>query len=93
MLTGQYDVSNVHVEVRRAFTTTAPVSAYRGAGRPEACYVVERLVSAAARELATDPMSFWRQNAIPSEVRQIDLSCETASENNLSSLNFVEFYP
>jgi len=68
MLTGQYDVQTAHVAVTGAFTNTAPLSAYRGAGRPEACYAVERLASAAAREMDIDPAEFRRRNAIqPSE--------------------------
>ena len=64
MLTGQYDVSSAHVAVTGAFTNTAPTSAYRGAGRPEACYAVERLANAAAREMDMDPAEFRRRNAI-----------------------------
>jgi carbon-monoxide dehydrogenase large subunit len=64
MLTGQYDVGTAHVSVTGAFTNTAPLSAYRGAGRPEACYAIERLADAAARELGMDPVEFRRRNAI-----------------------------
>jgi carbon-monoxide dehydrogenase large subunit len=64
MLTGQYDVSTAHVTVTGAFTNTAPLSAYRGAGRPEACYAVERLANAAARKMGMDPAEFRRRNAI-----------------------------
>ena len=64
MLTGQYDVETAHVAVTGAFTNTAPMSAYRGAGRPEACYAVERLADAAAREMGMDPAEFRRRNAI-----------------------------
>jgi carbon-monoxide dehydrogenase large subunit len=64
MLTGQYDVGTAHVAVTGAFTNTAPLSAYRGAGRPEACYAVERLANAAAREMDIDPAEFRRRNAI-----------------------------
>ena len=52
MLPGVYDIPAVHVpRARRPITNTVPVDAYRGAGRPEAAYVIERLVDAAAREL------------------------------------------
>ncbi|WP_114575875.1 xanthine dehydrogenase family protein molybdopterin-binding subunit [Saliphagus sp. LR7] len=67
MLCGQYDVPAGHVSVRGVFTNTAPISAYRGAGRPEAAYVIERLASACARELEIDPAEFRRRNFIPSE--------------------------
>jgi carbon-monoxide dehydrogenase large subunit len=64
MLTGQYAVETAHVAVTGAFTNTAPLSAYRGAGRPEACYAVERLANAAAREMGMDPVEFRRRNVI-----------------------------
>ena len=67
MLCGQYDVPAAHVTVRGAFTTSTPISAYRGAGRPEAAYTIERLASACARELGMDPAEFRRKNFIPSE--------------------------
>lgn len=62
MLCGQYDVPAAHVELTGVFTNTTPVSAYRGAGRPEAAYIVERLAHVAARECGQDPAAFRRQN-------------------------------
>lgn len=53
--------------VRLAFTTTAPTTAYRGAGRPEAVYMMERLVDAAARETGRDPVELRRLNMIKKE--------------------------
>src|SRR3546814_1042345 len=53
-LTGPYRTPAIHVEVRSVFTTSAPVDAYRGAGRPEATFLVERLLDEAARELGLD---------------------------------------
>ena len=64
LLAGQYKTPAIYVEVRALFTNTAPVDAYRGAGRPEATYVVERLVETAARELAMDPAEIRRKNFI-----------------------------
>lgn len=64
MITGQYDVATAHVAVTGAFTNTAPLSSYRGAGRPEACYAVERLANAAARKIDMDPTEFRRRNVI-----------------------------
>src|SRR5262249_42963837 len=55
MLPGLYDIAECHVRVRGAFTNTVPVDAYRGAGRPEAAYVIERLIEHAARELDVAP--------------------------------------
>lgn len=64
LLAGQYRTPAIHVEVQSVFTNTAPVDAYRGAGRPEATYVVERLVETAARELGIDPTELRRRNFI-----------------------------
>ncbi len=64
LLAGTYATPAIHVEVKGVFTNTAPVDAYRGAGRPEACYVVERLVDRAAREMKIDPVELRRRNFI-----------------------------
>src|SRR5262249_33056906 len=55
------------ITVTGALTTTAPVSAYRGAGRPEACFVIERLMDTAARELGLDPAEIRRRNFIAAD--------------------------
>ena len=67
MANGQYDVPAAYVRTTGTFTNTAPLSAYRGAGRPEATYFIERLVSTAAAELDMDPAEFRRRNFIASE--------------------------
>jgi len=64
LLAGQYTTPIIHCEVTAAFTNTSPVDAYRGAGRPEATYVVERLVETAARDLKIDPAEIRRKNFI-----------------------------
>ena len=64
LLAGQYRTPNIYVEVDGVYTNTSPVDAYRGAGRPEATYVVERIVETAARELKVDPAQLRRQNMI-----------------------------
>jgi aerobic carbon-monoxide dehydrogenase large subunit len=64
LLAGQYTTPVIYCEVTAVFTNTAPVDAYRGAGRPEATYVVERLVETAARELKLDPAEIRRRNFI-----------------------------
>jgi len=64
LLSGQYDIPAIYAEVDGVYTNTAPVDAYRGAGRPEATYVVERLVEVAARELGMDPAKFRKKNYI-----------------------------
>src|SRR5580692_5224945 len=64
MLPGLYDIMSFHCRVRTVFTNTVPVDAYRGAGRPEAAYVVERLVDAAARKLGLSVDAIRRKNFI-----------------------------
>ena len=64
MLSGVYDIPAIHVEVACVLTHTAPVDAYRGAGRPEAIYVVERLLDIGARLLAIDAAEIRRRNAV-----------------------------
>ena len=66
LLAGQYTTPQIHCEVTAVFTNTAPVDAYRGAGRPEATYVVERLVETAAREMKLHPAEIRRRNFIKS---------------------------
>ncbi len=64
LLSGQYAIPAIHVEVDAVYTNTAPVDAYRGAGRPEATYVVERVVEEAARQLKIDPAEIRRRNFV-----------------------------
>jgi carbon-monoxide dehydrogenase large subunit len=64
LLAGAYRTPAIHVEVTAVFTNTTPVDAYRGAGRPEAVYLVERMVDLAAQELAMDPLELRRKNFI-----------------------------
>jgi aerobic carbon-monoxide dehydrogenase large subunit len=66
LLSGQYAIPNIYCEVDAVYTNTAPVDAYRGAGRPEATFVVERVVEIAARETGQDPAEFRRKNFINS---------------------------
>ena len=64
LLSGQYDIPAIYCEVDAVYTNTVPVDAYRGAGRPEATFVVERLVEVGARELGLDPTELRRRNFI-----------------------------
>jgi aerobic carbon-monoxide dehydrogenase large subunit len=64
MATGAYDIPAAHVRLRAAYTNTVPVDAYRGAGRPEASYLIERLIDTAARDLDTAPDALRRKNLI-----------------------------
>ena len=62
--TGVYDLPLVHFDIKAVMTNTAPVGAYRGAGRPEAVFIVERLMDAAARQLGMDPRAIRKVNFI-----------------------------
>ncbi|RUW81078.1 xanthine dehydrogenase family protein molybdopterin-binding subunit, partial [Mesorhizobium sp. M1E.F.Ca.ET.063.01.1.1] len=66
LLSGQYDIPAIHANVRTVYTNTAPVDAYRGAGRPEATYLLERTMETAARELGVTPAELRRKNFITS---------------------------
>src|SRR6202022_2422216 len=65
LLSGQYNIPAIYAEVVTVYTNTAPVDAYRGAGRPEASFLLERLMETAARQLKVDP----------AELRGIGFSC------------------
>ena len=64
LLSGQYNIPAIHCQVITRYTNTTPVDAYRGAGRPEAGYVIERLVDVAAREVGLDPAAMRRINFV-----------------------------
>jgi carbon-monoxide dehydrogenase large subunit len=85
LLSGQYNIPNIYVEVDAVYTNTAPVDAVRGAGRPEATFVVERLVERAARETGRDPVAFRRANFITSFPHQTPvLLCYDAGDYGAS---------
>src|SRR5215468_2008422 len=65
MQTGVYAIPAAYNEVTGVFTNTVPVDAYRGAGRPEAAYIVERLIDAAGRATGLGPVEIRRRNMIP----------------------------
>jgi carbon-monoxide dehydrogenase large subunit len=65
LIVGTYAIPRAYVEVRGVFTNTVPVDAYRGAGRPEAAYVIERAVEQAAFEMKMDPAEIRRRNFVP----------------------------
>ena len=67
LLSGAYEIPAIHCEVTGVFTNTTPVDAYRGAGRPEATYLVERLVDLGARALKMDPTDIRRRNFISAD--------------------------
>ncbi len=64
LLSGTYNIPNIYCEVLAVYTNTVPVDAYRGAGRPEASYVIERMMETAAREMGKDPAELRRQNFV-----------------------------
>ena len=65
MLVGPYTIDNIQCKVTGVFTNTTPVDAYRGAGRPEATYLVERMMDRYAAEIGMDPAEVRRKNLIP----------------------------
>jgi carbon-monoxide dehydrogenase large subunit len=67
LLAGTYTTPVIYCEVKAIFTNTVPVDAYRGAGRPEATYIVERLVDTAAREMKLDQAEIRRRNFVPKD--------------------------
>lgn len=67
MAIGVYKIPNVDLEATSVYTNTTPVAAYRGAGRPEAAYYIERLMDCIAAELGLDPVAVRRTNFIPPE--------------------------
>jgi carbon-monoxide dehydrogenase large subunit len=64
LMAGNYKTPLIYVNVKAMFTNTVPVDAYRGAGRPEATYQIERVIDMAARELGVDPVALRRQNYV-----------------------------
>ncbi|KAA0077589.1 xanthine dehydrogenase family protein molybdopterin-binding subunit [Tardiphaga sp. P9-11] len=64
LLSGQYNIPTIYAEVMGVYTNTTPVDAYRGAGRPEASYLVERLMETSARQLKVDPAELRRINFV-----------------------------
>jgi len=64
LLSGQYNIENIYCNVKAVYTNTVPVDAYRGAGRPEACFVMERLMETAARDMGIAPAELRRKNFI-----------------------------
>ena len=91
LLSGQYNIPNIYAEVDAVYTNTSPVDAYRGAGRPEATYVVERLMETAARELGMDPAEFRAKNFINSFPHQTPvIMCYDAGDYSASQKKAME---
>jgi aerobic carbon-monoxide dehydrogenase large subunit len=82
---GVYDIPACHVRIRGVYTNTVPVDAYRGAGRPEAAYVIERLVDRAAQEIGIAPDALRRRNFIKPSA----MPYKTATGKSYDSGNFA----
>ncbi|MGM4982584.1 xanthine dehydrogenase family protein molybdopterin-binding subunit [Rhizobium sp. SG741] len=87
LLSGQYAIPAIHANVRAVYTNTVPVDAYRGAGRPEATYVLERTVETAARELGISPAELRRINFIRSFPHQTPVIMNYDAGDYEASLN------
>lgn len=85
MLPGVYATPTLYAEVEGVFTNTVPVDAYRGAGRPEASYLLERLVDKAAHDLGIDPVDLRLRNYIPESA----LPYTTPTDKTYDSGNFA----
>ncbi len=85
LLSGQYAIPAIHCNVKTVYTNTVPVDAYRGAGRPEATYLLERMMETAAREVGMDPAEFRRANFIRSFPHQTPvIMCYDAGDYDAS---------
>ncbi len=89
LLAGVYRTPLIHAEVKAVFTNTVPVDAYRGAGRPEASYLLERLVDVIARETGMDRVALRRRNFIPSDAYpyQTPVALQYDSGNHVMTLD------
>jgi len=85
LLSGQYNIPSIHCNVKAVYTNTVPVDAYRGAGRPEATFLVERTMETAARELGVDATELRRKNFITEFPHQTPvIMCYDAGDYNAS---------
>ncbi|HEX7775253.1 MAG TPA: xanthine dehydrogenase family protein molybdopterin-binding subunit [Parvibaculum sp.] len=87
LLSGQYALPAIYVEVDGVLTHTAPVDAYRGAGRPEATFLIERIVETAARETGIDPAEIRRRNFVTSFPHQTPVIMNYDTGNYAASLD------
>src|SRR4028119_1723682 len=78
VLPGVYSIPCLSYGVKGVFTNTVPIDAYRGAGRPESIYCIERLIEAAARELKVDPTELRRINFVRPEQMPLDTAAGAA---------------
>jgi carbon-monoxide dehydrogenase large subunit len=85
MLSGVYKIESIFLNIKGTITNTVPVDAYRGAGRPEAIYLLERTIDVAARELGLAPEELRRRNFIPPS----DMPYQTPVESVYDSGDFA----
>ncbi|HEU4792352.1 MAG TPA: molybdopterin cofactor-binding domain-containing protein, partial [Nitrolancea sp.] len=100
ILSGPYDIPNISSEIYGVLTNTTPTDAYRGAGRPEATYILERIMDLVAKELDLDPVEVRRKNFIPKEKFPFTVTTgltydsgdyEIALDRALDILNYRQF--
>src|SRR5690606_8808071 len=85
--TSVYDIATIDFEFRAVLTNTTPTGAYRGAGRPEAIYLIERLIDAAAHRLSLDPVELRRRNLIrPAQMPYRNPMAQTYDSGNFKSM-------
>jgi len=85
--TSIYDIGTIDIHIEAVLTNTAPVSAYRGAGRPEAIYIIERLMDAAARQTGIDATELRRRNMIrPEQMPYTNPMAKTYDSGNFASV-------
>lgn len=89
LLAGPYRTPHIHCDTRAVFSNTAPVDGFSGAGRAEACYVVERLIDCAARELGIDPFELRRRNFVRRFPHQTPTGLNIDSGDPLATLEQV----
>ena len=90
LMAGNYKTPLVYVNVKAVFTNTVPVDAYRGAGRPEATYQLERVIDKAARELGVDPIKLRRQNFISEFPYQTPVAVVYDTGNYVATMDKLE---
>ena len=96
-LIGVYNIPAAHVSVRTVHSNTNPTAPYRGAGRPEATYVIERMLDEAARELGYDPAELRRKNMIASDAMPVKTAlgltydCGAFIENQAEALKMADY--
>jgi carbon-monoxide dehydrogenase large subunit len=90
LMAGNYKTPLIYVNVKAVFTNTVPVDAYRGAGRPEASYQLERVIDKAARELGVDPIALRRQNFVTEFPYATPVAVEYDSGNYPGTMDALE---